>query len=324
VSTSSQATIVRRTNDVAVHSNHSYLVKIQPGEGDITVFCFLFSGGFTREFSSFIRLAPIVDRNYTFYLVIARGTDGISEPHRNVPEMAAAYINEIRTVQPEGPYFILGECFSAPVAMETARQLDDAGEKIAMLGFLDARRRSDPVTRYLGTRLGARVRHHVACFSETAMGNYLLRVFPFHLQTFRELQGAARMSYLFGKIRKVITRAAGPPVSPNGSNPRPVQCNQAETAKVKHLARAHNAYALAVRCHPQQLWTGRIVVIANEEWCNADPTLGWIATEGIEVHRIPGTHQTYFRDHIRMVADVLRSCIEKAARTCERSHRRLE
>ena len=99
------------------------------------------------ELSTFANLARLIGPDYSFYAVIARGTDGKSEPHKNVEEMAAAYIQEIISVEPSGPYFLVGECLSAPVAYETARQLRLQGKQIGLLALLGA---SGRVPGFLG------------------------------------------------------------------------------------------------------------------------------------------------------------------------------
>jgi thioesterase superfamily protein len=55
--------------------------------------------------------------------------------------MAALYIAEIRSVQPHGPYAIVGACFGATVSYEIARQLLAAGGEVGFLGLLDPTRR---------------------------------------------------------------------------------------------------------------------------------------------------------------------------------------
>ena len=68
------------------------------------------------------------------YGLQARGLTGTEEAFENIPDMAAAYIREIRSVQPQGPYHVAGYCFGAIVAFEIAQQLVRAGQKIAFLG----------------------------------------------------------------------------------------------------------------------------------------------------------------------------------------------
>jgi len=59
------------------------------------------------------------------------------DPARPVAEIAAEHVAAIRSVQPEGPYHLLGWSFGGDVAYETAVQLEAAGESVAFLGMLD-------------------------------------------------------------------------------------------------------------------------------------------------------------------------------------------
>ncbi len=54
-----------------------------------------------------------------------------------VPDIAARYVEEIRTVSPHGPYMLAGHCAGAAVAYEMARQLHAAGEPVALVAALD-------------------------------------------------------------------------------------------------------------------------------------------------------------------------------------------
>src|SRR4030095_9055074 len=54
-----------------------------------------------------------------------------------VEDMAAHYINELRSVQPTGPYFIGGRSLGGMIAFEMARQLRAQGHEIGLLALLD-------------------------------------------------------------------------------------------------------------------------------------------------------------------------------------------
>jgi acyl carrier protein len=58
-------------------------------------------------------------------------------PLISVPEMASSYIREIRRVRPTGPYHIFGQCHTANVAYEVARQLSAAGERVETVTLAD-------------------------------------------------------------------------------------------------------------------------------------------------------------------------------------------
>lgn len=50
---------------------------------------------------------------------------------------AAEYIQAIRSVQPVGPYCLIGQCQGAYIAFEMTRQLEAGGEQVSLLGMLD-------------------------------------------------------------------------------------------------------------------------------------------------------------------------------------------
>ena len=83
-------------------------------------------------------LASLVGTDRPFFGLQARGLYGDEQPHETFEEMASAYLEEIRTVQPHGPYFIGGFSGGGITAFEMAHQLKAAGEEVAMLLLLDS------------------------------------------------------------------------------------------------------------------------------------------------------------------------------------------
>jgi amino acid adenylation domain-containing protein len=57
--------------------------------------------------------------------------------HTRLADMAAYYANEIRRIQPEGPYLLAGLCTGGLIALEMARQLQDQGREVALLALID-------------------------------------------------------------------------------------------------------------------------------------------------------------------------------------------
>lgn len=55
-----------------------------------------------------------------------------------VPGIAARYLKAIRTLQPHGPYYLAGESFGGVIAFEMAKQLQAAGETIALVALFDS------------------------------------------------------------------------------------------------------------------------------------------------------------------------------------------
>ncbi|WP_460724205.1 non-ribosomal peptide synthase/polyketide synthase [Nocardia heshunensis] len=56
-----------------------------------------------------------------------------------VEQLARRYIAEMKTVQPQGPYHVLGWSLGGLIAYEIAVQLTRAGERVALLALLDSR-----------------------------------------------------------------------------------------------------------------------------------------------------------------------------------------
>jgi acetoacetyl-CoA synthetase len=67
----------------------------------------------------------------------ARGLDPAAEPHASVEAMAAHYLEEIRVVQPSGPYALCGFSFGGLVVYEMASRLVAEGESVELLAMVD-------------------------------------------------------------------------------------------------------------------------------------------------------------------------------------------
>ena len=105
------------------------LVAIQPEGKRPPLFAVPGVGGNVLVFA---RLAKLLGDDQPFYGLQARGLDGKEKPFMRVEEMAAHYIEEIRSVQPYGPYFIGGTCTGGLAAYEIAQQLTAQGEDVIL------------------------------------------------------------------------------------------------------------------------------------------------------------------------------------------------
>ena len=105
------------------------LVAIQP-EGKKTPFFAV--PGVGGNVLVFARLAKLLGDDQPFYGLQARGLDGKEKPFMRVEEMSAHYIEEIRSVQPQGPYLIGGTCTGGLAAYEIAQQLTAQGEEVIL------------------------------------------------------------------------------------------------------------------------------------------------------------------------------------------------
>ncbi|WP_442738387.1 amino acid adenylation domain-containing protein [Streptomyces pseudogriseolus] len=87
---------------------------------------------------SYSGLLPHVGPDQPVYALQARGLTEPESMPTDLADMAAYYIERLRTVQPEGPYHLLGWSFGGLVAQEMAVQLQRQGRTVALLALLDS------------------------------------------------------------------------------------------------------------------------------------------------------------------------------------------
>ena len=76
--------------------------------------------------------------NTPCYAIQPKGIDGQEAPLTDIKKMAAHYIEEIRSVQPNGPYNLLCYCFGGALMLEMAHQLEQKNESVGHLIVADA------------------------------------------------------------------------------------------------------------------------------------------------------------------------------------------
>jgi thioesterase domain-containing protein len=110
------------------------LVAIQPMGSKPPLFCVHAMGGLVVGFSSLARHLGV---DQPVYGLQAQGMDGKGKILSRVEDMAAHYLEEVRAVQPHGPYYFAGRCFGGWIAYEMAQQLLAEGEEVGLLALFD-------------------------------------------------------------------------------------------------------------------------------------------------------------------------------------------
>ena len=121
---------------VPMTRRNRHLVPMHEGEGGRRPPFFLVAGMFGNVLN--LRyLASLLQSDRPVYGLQARGLFRGDEPHQDFVSAARDYIAEMRQVQPEGPYYLGGYSGGGLIAYEIARQLEEAGQQVAALIFLD-------------------------------------------------------------------------------------------------------------------------------------------------------------------------------------------
>jgi amino acid adenylation domain-containing protein len=107
------------------------LVPIQPGGSRSILF-----GIHHIYFNDLSRYLGPEQPIYALHYAMAEATDrALSLP--KMEDLAAHYIEEMRTLQPEGPYFLMGLSFGGVIAYEMAQQLVAQGQQVGLLALFD-------------------------------------------------------------------------------------------------------------------------------------------------------------------------------------------
>jgi len=127
-------TVAKMAQCIEEFTTASCLVPIQP-KGDAPPFFCVHDGN--GEVLNYRELARLVGETQPFCGIRCRGLDEEGLPFTRIEDMAAHYIDEMKKVQPKGPYYIGGYSFGGRVAYVMAQRLRAAGEEVALLALLD-------------------------------------------------------------------------------------------------------------------------------------------------------------------------------------------
>jgi amino acid adenylation domain-containing protein len=111
------------------------LLPLRPPGSLPPLFCIHPGGGLSWSYSGLMRHVPV---NRPIYGLQARGILQPELAPETLEAMAADYLQQIRQVQPTGPYNLLGWSFGGLVAHGIATRLQDLGEKVSLLALLDS------------------------------------------------------------------------------------------------------------------------------------------------------------------------------------------
>jgi thioesterase domain-containing protein/acyl carrier protein len=252
-------------------SPSSCLVALQPLGSRPPLFCLHAESGEVLIYREF---AQLLGADQPVYALQAQGLDGARPPHTSIEAMAAHYLAEIRTVQPEGPYFLGGFCLGAMIAFEIAQQLHASGERVALLAALDAS----------GPRF------------ERSLRDY----FYFAMQALRR-HPLALSRYL------ISTRLSPKPVV------LPPIAGAGDTASSSSLSAVALALNAAFKQYNPRRYPGRITWFVNSERAPLAASQWSEFAGGVERWVFPGGHATVFKSPaIGILAAQVRTCLERA------------
>jgi len=279
----------------ASHQNDSpLLVPFQKEGSQPPFFCVHSRGGGLLECR---RLSDLLGRDQPFYGILPKGLNGQELLDQTIPEMAAHYLEAVRLVQAHGPYLLGGICFGGRVAFEMARQLEQQGEKTALVAIFEAN--APPRWRVRSPlRLDQRVRHFLVSLS----------IWTYDFVTGRTVDWTLRRAFrrVLRSIGQILGRKI--PVRPSELmvDPDSLSLEEVELTLVEHQSSA---------IYNPQPYPGKITLFRVRGFSPSrafDPHMGWdgLATGGLEVKIIEGTHSHILQEpYVASLAAALRESI---------------
>ena len=265
------------------HTNWPSLVPIRPNGSKPPLFCVHLVDGNVLAYRDVVRHLPA---DQPVYGLQSRGLDRVSPLNMRLEDMARDYVSEIRRFQPDGPYAICGWSFGGVVAFEMARQLEQDGQRVALLVVFDS---------HVPGRL------HI---DESG------RSLPMRRSRARRIAGTLlrsrrRIKHVRRLCGKVVWRTAARWQRSGGWLPRVLQ----------NLTEINRS---ALRQYVPHAYRGRLTLFKAAEHRSQrlrDPLFGWgpFVGGGLEIHQVPGHHKNMvFEPHARTLADTLGRCLAEA------------
>jgi thioesterase domain-containing protein len=244
-------------------------------------------------------LAAHLGSDQPVYGLQSAGLAGNTPVDPRFEHVARNYVDEVRKIQPHGPYLLGGYCLGGTIALEMAQQLIEQSETVGLVVLIE-----DYNVRAMRWPLAPR--HQLV--------NRLLLNPYFHLQNMLAAEGAAKFDFFMEKLRVEIRRAK---VSVRGawSGLRirfiPDSASPALRAKLADL------YEGALNNYDVKPYPGELTLFIAERHLAGFgvPLGGWknVAERGVRLHSLPFSPRgSLIEPYVRRLATILRGCIDQA------------
>lgn len=277
----------------------SSIVPIQPKGDKPPLYCVHAKGGNVLFYKD---LANRLGDRQPLYGIQARRIGGRQVAHSTVKEMATFYISQMKSIQPNGPYYVCGSSFGGIAAFEMAQQLKAAGDEVAFLGLLDASTPSYPVPLPGNGFL-----------VKKANGN--LRRFQHHCRTLAVVPSGDRLKYVSDRLKKGWVRVRR---VANNTYLKTIRgfykrFREDEPLPSRYIQIEDKIWAAGMRYVPKP-YPGKITLFraTNQPWgIVPDPTLGWEGiSKNLEIHEVTGNHGSLVAEpYVGGLVDKLQGCL---------------
>lgn len=269
----------------------SSLVPIQTNGSKPPFFCI---HGQQGNVLNFRELALYLGQDQPFYGLQSKGLDGEELPYFSIEEMAAHYIAEIQTLQPQGPYFLGGNSMGGIVAFEMSQRLRRQGQEVALLVMFDT------FAPDCFPRLDFRWQHY---------WSYLLRL-GISQPAFNDLKDVIQR-----KLQEISSRfylKLGRSLSQHLCKELVAEANMQATREYKPQADSVNI-TLMRAFEPASF--AKPYLPTMEDWHNRQLNHGLdkLSRGNLSIHDVPGDHYSIFHEpNVQVLAQTVKDCLSAA------------
>jgi len=227
------------------------------------------------------------------------GLDGCLPIDGQLEHAARRYVDEIRQVQPHGPYMLGGYCLGGTLALEMARQLIEAGEIVSLVALVET--------------YNIRSLRWPLPLHQRFINRFILNPY-FYVQNLMVAEDAAKSAFSREKLHAEITRIKAS-VRFGWARLRhrflPVAAGALPQAKVA------NIYEEALVRYEVQPYPGELTLFLAERHLAgfSDPMGGWgeVAQGGVRLFSLPSTPGgSLIEPYVGQLAPILRGCLDRA------------
>jgi len=325
-------------------SVHPAIVPIQIKGTKTPLFCIHAAGGVVFPYYN---LVPYLGTDQPLFGIQRPTNAKLDENFSNLEELASYYVEGLKIVQPDGPYFLAGWSSGGVVAFEMAQQLTKKGEKVNFLGIIDFKAPEEL----------EKIRHRRRIQGSFKFGRFRMvkrffRSLPFFIKEFFTLLKSA-LSFTRDGLWLKISNPKNSGIEPSSTQEKPslkeyikwvwisamrknllgnaeisnvVSRNSdlmlIELPTVRHtIGRVGKDIQLTKRYVPK-VYNGNITIFDAGSFKEADdapkdPTLGWdqLTERKVEVRNIIGNHIAVLtQPYVEPFAKILKECLEEASK----------
>jgi surfactin family lipopeptide synthetase C len=258
----------------------SPLVALRPGGYKTPLYFIHPSGG---SVLCYLPLVRSMDADRPAYGLQSPGLYAEREPFMEIEQMAAHYIEAIRALQAEGPYYLAGWSMGGMLAYEMALQLQAAGQRVGLVALLDTQ---------------ATVYHDGSpepISDEKALLDLFEALMPGSDEAFSALSFDEKLEFILQQAKK------------NFSLPQSLGVEQ-----VRAMVNIYKTNIFAMDKYARRPYPGPLTLFRTGN--GPDPSKGWsdLAGQGVKVIPIPGSHRQILSEpNVETLARLLDDCLSE-------------